>query len=233
MRWRRGLLGGGLVAGLLVPVVAPMDAADAAAPPTVVVKGRATVDGEPLDARFLGAIVLHDGLSTACQAAIPRVRDGRYRIPVFGHRGSAGCGTRGARVVLWTNVDDRQLNSTNTLRWPRHGRRARFAPRFSTSDPQGAAPATVGFIGDAHRRNGDVMPLGTKVEAFVGSTRCAQSSIRRADDWAGFIMSVAGPDTVPACAAGATLSFRIDGRPAAETIPNSPRGRDPVVLTVA
>jgi hypothetical protein len=77
------------------------------------------------------------------------------------------------------------------------------------------------------------MPLGTKVEAFVGSTRCAQSSIRRADDWVGFIMNVAGPDTVPACAAGATLSFRIDGRPAAETIPNSPRGREPVVLTIA
>src|SRR5215207_4558299 len=63
MRWRRGLLCAGLAAGLLAPVVAPMDAVDAAAPPTVVVKGRATVDGEPFDARFLGAVVLDDGLS--------------------------------------------------------------------------------------------------------------------------------------------------------------------------
>jgi hypothetical protein len=233
MRFRRGLLCAGLAVGLLAPAAAPIGAAGAAAPPTVVVQGRATVDGKPFDARFLGAIVVDDGLSTACQAAIPRVRNGRYRIPVLGHRGSAGCGTRGARVVLWTNVDDRQLNSTNTLRWPRHGRRARFAPRLSTSDPQGAATVTVGFIGEAHRRNGDVMPLGTKVEAFVGKTRCAQSSIRRADDWVGFIMSVAGSESVPACAAGATLTFRVNGRPAVESIPNSPRGREPVVLTVA
>jgi hypothetical protein len=46
-------------------------------------------------------------------------------------------------------------------------------------------------------------------------------------------MNVAGPDTIPGCAAGATLTFRIDGRAAAETIPNAPRGREPVVLTVA
>jgi hypothetical protein len=77
------------------------------------------------------------------------------------------------------------------------------------------------------------MPLGTRIEAFAGRTRCAVSSIRRADDWAGFIMNVAGPDTIPGRAAGATLTFRIDGRAAAETIPNAPRGREPVVLTVA
>lgn len=222
-----------MAAGLLVAAGLPTDVAEAAAPSTVVVKGRATVDGKPFDARFLGAIVVDDGLSTACQAALPRVRQGRFRIPVLGRRGGAGCGQRGARVVLWTNVDDRQLYSTNTLRWPRHGRRARFAPRFSTSDPRGAAPTTVDFIGDAQRRNGEVMPIGTKIEAFVGSTRCAQSSIRRADDWVGFIMNVAGPDTLPSCAAGATLRFRINGRPAEETILNAPRSREPVVLTLA
>jgi pimeloyl-ACP methyl ester carboxylesterase len=198
----------------------------------VVVRGRATLDGKPLDAEFLGAVVTKDGLETPCQNAIPPVTNGRFRIPVAAAGEVAGCGRPGARIVLWTYVDDVKHFATRPLPWRDGARAIRFDPEFSTAAPQGAAPEAVEIAGEVYRSNGSRVPLGARVEAFVGSTRCAVASVRRSGSFSGFVVAVVGPETIPGCDRGATLTFRVNGRPARETVPNIPGRRDLLDLTV-
>ena len=40
-------------------------------------------------------------------------------------------------------------------------------------------------------------------------------------NFSGFSLNIAGPDAVSGCVSGATLTFRIDGRPAIETKVNN------------
>jgi hypothetical protein len=187
----------------------------------VVVRGRATVDGAPFDARFLGATVERNGLITPCPG-LTAVKDGRYEITVMADAEAKGCGANGAQIILWTFVDDEQLHSTETVRWPGNGRTATFDARFSTAAPDGAAPQTVGFVGEVYDRHGRHLPPGTRVEAYVGDTRCGVASVRRTGSFSGYSLGVVGPDSVAECAAGATLTFRIGGKPAAETAVNEP-----------
>ena len=84
----------------------------------VAVTGAALVDGAPFDSKYVGAVVLNDGLVTPCQAALPPVTQGRYSVSVLDASASSGCGTQGARVALWTFAHDQILYSTNTFAWP-------------------------------------------------------------------------------------------------------------------
>lgn len=200
----------------------------------VSLRGAATLGGAPFDARFLGAVVLRrGGLTTACQFSIPPVARGRFEIKVFGAAESSGCGAPGARIVLWTFVDDKIRFSTNTVAWPGDGRAATFDASFSKLDAQGAAPLYAGFQGEVVNREGQQLPPGTRVEAYIGTTRCAVASTRRTGDFSGYILDVVGPDAVPGCTRGATITFRIDGLPASETAVNTPPGdRDALDLTL-
>src|SRR5689334_20840808 len=78
---------------------APSATATAATPAADIapatLEGTLTVDGAPLDAKFLGARVLRDGLSAACQDAIPSVTAGQYQIPVTSDALVRGCGAPG------------------------------------------------------------------------------------------------------------------------------------------
>jgi hypothetical protein len=56
--------------------------------------------------------------------------------------------------------------------------------------------------------------------------------VRRTGNFSGFILNVAGPASVPGCARGATLTFRIDGRPALETAVNRPGAQPTLDLTL-
>jgi pimeloyl-ACP methyl ester carboxylesterase len=202
----------------------------------VTVRGSATIDGKPFDARFLGAIDRRPGLGglvTACQGVLPPVERGRFEIPVLAAAEATGCGFDGARIVLWTFVDDRQLYSTNTVAWPGNGRTLSFDATFSSSTPQGVAPVIAGFQGEVVRRDGRQFPPGTVVEAYVGDTRCGIASTRRAGNFSGYILDVVGPDAIAGCTRGATLTFRVDGLPAVETAVNTPPGQnDSLDLTV-
>jgi hypothetical protein len=187
----------------------------------VVVRGRLTLDGAPFDARWLGAIVRRAGLVSACQYTLPPVVAGRYETTVLADAESSGCGGPGAEILLWTFARNRILYSRDALRWPAT-HRATFDAGFSTSAPDGRAPPISGFSGEVFRRDGRQMPPGTRVEAYVGATRCAVASVRRVGSFAGFILDVVGPDSVPGCARGATLTFRVNGRPALDTAVNAP-----------
>ena len=106
-------------------------AARPAAEDRVVVRGRANLDGASFDAPYLGAVVKRHGLVTPCQAALPRVRNGRFTITVFPRTEANGCGAAGGKVFLWTFVQDQIVYSNQSVQWPGNGKTARFNPSFS------------------------------------------------------------------------------------------------------
>jgi hypothetical protein len=70
--------------------------------------------------------------------------------------------------------------------------------------------------------------------AYIGDTRCAVASTRYTGNFAGYIVNVVGPDSIAGCSRGATVTFRVDGVPVAESAVNQPPGgRDALDLTVS
>ena len=223
--WKRLLVGAVTVMAALGGAVTG-DSGAAAAPPgsddRIVVRGRATLDGVPFDAPYLGAVVERQGLVTPCQRTLPEVRAGRYVINVYARTEATGCGTPGAEVFLWTFVQGQIVYSRESVPWPGRGATARFLPTFSSADPDGGVGPTVGFAGEVFDVYGRRLPPGTRVEAYIGTTRCAVASIRRTGNFTGFSIDVVGPESVPGCGRGATINFRVDGRRAVETAVNEP-----------
>ena len=198
----------------------------------VVVRGRLTLDGAPFDAKWLGAVVRRAGLITPCQYTLPPVMNGAYEITVLADGEASGCGAPGADVMLWTFAGDKQLYSRETLRWPGNGRTTTFDATFSTSAPRGAVPATSDFAGEAFDRRGQQLPPGTRIEAYVGGTRCGVASVRRTGNYSGYSLAVVGPDSIAPCKRGATLTFRVNGRLVADTTVNEPSGHGSFDLTL-
>jgi pimeloyl-ACP methyl ester carboxylesterase len=189
----------------------------------VLVRGGLTLDGAPFDARFLGAVVRRDGLITPCQYTLPSVDDGRYEITVLADEESSGCGAPGAQIFLWTFARNQKLYSRESVAWPGNGGTTNFDASFSASAPVGGAPPTSEFAGEVYNRDGERLPPGTRVEAYVDDVRCGVASVRRTGSFSGYILAVVGPDSVTGCDRGAALTFRIDGQPAAETAVNDLR----------
>ena len=73
------------------------------------------------------------------------------------------------------------------------------------------------------------VPPGSRVEAYVGKTLCGVASVRWSDF---YILTVAGPDSLPGCIAGGTISFRVDGESTSETATNSPEQSTHLDLTL-
>jgi hypothetical protein len=202
----------------------------------VIVAGRATLDGEPVDSRWVGAVVLDDGLVTPCQTALPPVADGRYSVSVFTDAASAGCGTVGSDVALWIFANNEILYSTNTLPWPEDEQsQATFDATYAAAEPGGATPEVAQFQGGAFAADGTALRAGTVVEAYVGDTRCGVASVRVSTQFRGYIISVVGPDSIEGCTRDAPIEFRLDGEPATPTdVMNTPPGQDDTLdLTVA
>jgi hypothetical protein len=196
------------------------DAARTGAEDRVVVRGRANLDGTPFDAPYLGAVVKRHGLVTPCQQTLPRVRDGRFAITVRARTEARGCGAAGSRIFLWTFVQDQIVYSDQSVRWPGNGETARFNPAFSISAPTGGVGPIVGFAGEIFDALNRRLPPGAHVEAHIGKTLCAVATTRRIDNFTGFSIDVVGPDSIPGCGIGATITFRVDGRDARETAVN-------------
>jgi hypothetical protein len=76
---------------------------------------------------------------------------------------------------------------------------------FSTREPLGAAPTTTEFGGEVYDRDGRRVPGGSRVEAYIGEELCGVASVRWSDV---YILTVAGPDSLPGCVAGGTITFR-------------------------
>jgi len=186
----------------------------------VVVRGRANLDGAPFDARYLGAVIKRHGLVTPCQHTLPRVRDGRFAITVRARTEASGCGAAGSKIFLWTFVQDQIVYSNQSVRWPGNGKTARFDPGFSVSAPTGGVGPIVGFAGEIFDARSRRLPPGAHVQAYIGKTLCAVATTRRIGNFTGFSIDVVGPDSIPGCEIGATITFRVDGRDAQETAVN-------------
>ncbi len=203
----------------------------------VVVRGTATVDGVPLEARFFGAEVVHDGLMAHCQLALSAVTGGAFDVTVLADSETSGCGARGSVIVFWTYVGGTQLtqlHSISALPWPGNGMTITADVTFSTATPLGASTPVTSFVGEVLDATGHYARPGTRIEAFVGDVRCGVTAIRRTGGFSGYTLVTAGPDAVPACTAGATILFRIDGRRALQTATNDiGLQRSPFDLTVA
>ncbi len=186
----------------------------------VVVRGSATLDGAPLDAEFLGAIVRKDGLITPCQATLPPVKNGQYEITVMGEAEASGCGGPGSEILLWSFANDTQYFSRNAIAWPGNGRTTTFAPSFTTATPDGDVLPRTEIAGEVFERDGRQLPPRTRVEAFVDNTLCGVASVRTNGDFTGFSLSVVGPQSVAGCTEGGTVTFRVDGRQTVTTTVN-------------
>lgn len=187
----------------------------------VTLRGTLTLDGVPLEARFLGVRVVRDGLAAACQNTIPAVVEGRYEIEVAAEAEVRGCGNPGAELLLWTFVHDAFVYSTQTAPWPGGGATATFDASLSSDVREGASQPVTEFKGHLFDREGRELPSGTVVEAFVGEVQCGVTSLRYGDAVERYYtLIVAGPESVSGCVEGARLTFRLDGKPAAETAVN-------------
>ena len=188
----------------------------------VTFRGALALDGAPLDAQYLGAVVRRDGLVTPCQVSLPPVTKGRYEITLYANTESAGCGRTGSEVLLWAFARNRTLYSSTAAPWPRAAHLRTFDTSFSTATPDGDVPPLAQFNGDAFTPSGTRLPAGARVEAYVGSTRCGVASTRRSAGYAGFILAVVGPKAVAGCTRGAPLTFRVNGKAATGTAVNAP-----------
>ena len=126
----------------------------------------------------------------------------------------------GGRIFLWTFVQDKMLYSQESVLWPGNGRSRTFQPRFSAGAPDGGVGRTVGFAGEIFDRRHRRLPPGARVEAYIGTTRCAVATTRRTGNFTGFSIDVVGPDSIPGCTVAATITFRVDGHNANETAVN-------------
>jgi hypothetical protein len=187
---------------------------------SVVVRGSAALDGAPFDAEFLGAAVRDHGLITPCQATLPQVEQGRYEIEVLSIAAASGCGAPDSEVLFWTFTNDTQYFSTEAFPWPADGQPTNFDIGFVTATPEGAAPRMTEFAGEVFEQDGRQLPDGTRVEARIGNALCGVASVRTSGDFTGFSLAVVGPESIAGCDAGATVTFRADGRPATTTAVN-------------
>lgn len=219
-RWRSGVAVAIALAAVATAVVVDRTqyGGVAGARQRATLHGHLTVDGRPLDAEFLGARVIREGLASACQQDIPPVRAGRYEIQVIADAEGRGCGTAGAEILLWTNSGGRFLYAQQTAPWPGDGASTVFDGSFSIGAPDGAASLVTAFKGHVTRRDGTRLAGGTVVEAMIGDVRCGVASIRYdAEAW--FTLLVAGPQ-VPGCARDGRITFRANGAPSDETATN-------------
>lgn len=192
------------------------------------VAGDATLDGEPFDAEFAGAVVIDDGLVTPCQAGLAEVVDGAVEISVLTAEAAAGCARAGSTISIWIYRGDEQLFSEPIeVRSLQDVRGA--ALTFRSDRPRASVPSTSDLHGEVYDASGERVSTG-RIEAHVGDELCGIASIRGNGSFNGYILSIL-QDT-PRCPGGAPVTFSVDGIRAGPTIANVSPGRDAVDLTI-
>jgi hypothetical protein len=197
---------------------------------TLTVGGTALLDGQPLDADYIGLVVVDDGLVTPCQAALPVVSDGEVDLPAYTATGAAGCLRDRTQIAVWTYVDDRQIFSELVdVRSTADLTAVRFT--LSTAHPQADIPSTSGFNGEVFDAEGGRVTTG-RVEARIGGHVCGVSSNRNRGSFDGYLIAVLRTGDDGPCPDHATITFTVDGRPAEPSVANDEGRRDPLDLAV-
>ncbi|MDP9238426.1 MAG: tannase/feruloyl esterase family alpha/beta hydrolase [Chloroflexota bacterium] len=182
--------------------------------------GAMTLDGAPFQDAVVFALARNDGMLRLCSYERPDLDAGRYRLTVAADAEAAGCGAPGAVVTLVMFNGERYL-SEQTLPWPASPGDAAFNVTFSSANPRGANPSQDAFFGTYFfgtllDSKGNALGPGTTVEAYSGDARCGAYAVPAVkmmfDDPQDYELSVASAGIVPACAKGATVSFRVNGK---------------------
>ncbi|MGQ0832305.1 MAG: hypothetical protein ACT4OV_11560 [Microthrixaceae bacterium] len=184
---------------------------------TIDVSATATLDGQPLEATFLGAIVLDHGLSTPCNAELPAVVGGQIDLKVFNDKAIAGCAAPERSLVLWTFVGETRIASKRAI--PLDGADlAGITVEFDSDRPQGAAPASADYYGEVVDEHGERIGPGHRIEVRIASARCAVTSTRRDST---FIVAIA-IESVPGCTPGRNATVYVDGAPTDSKLSTTP-----------
>jgi hypothetical protein len=133
----------------------------------------------------------------------------------------AGCGQPGAEI--WAVAYEKDaLRAAGPFLWP-DGPQLNANIDFTTTSPAPFGPDTL-LYGTVLDANGEHVPPGARLEAYVGDTLCAASSLPVTEmDWAGsdrYVLMVSGPADIPSCDAGAQLDLRVNGIKVAQTAIN-------------
>ncbi len=187
----------------------------------ITIRGTLTVDGEPLHGTLPRVMVRKDGIERRCDYWGVPVPDGRYEVTVVGDAEAHGCGSPGAQLFIVISSEGDRFASQQTIDWPADGDALSFDATFSSADPEGVARPATFFTGSVLDSSGESLPAGTVIEAYVGETLCGITSLPPAvmasGDLTTYVMAVAGPESVPGCETGASISFRVNGEPAEQT----------------
>jgi hypothetical protein len=159
---------------------------------------------------------------TPCQATIPAVHSGRYKVVVLSAPGGSGCGANGTEVLLWTFAGNKKIYATVAAQWPQVAT-AVFNPQFLRAAPMGAAAPVTELSGEVLDHSGTPLDPGAVVDAYIGTTKCGTASVRQTGDFTGYVMNVIGPTSLAGCKRGAHIAFQINGKPAKQTYVNSLR----------
>jgi pimeloyl-ACP methyl ester carboxylesterase len=192
------------------------------------VVGTLTVDSEPVYGTLSRVIVRKDGLERRCDYISTRVPYGRYEIAVASDEEARGCGSPGAQLFFVISSGGKQFISQDVIGWPDDTRELKFDTTFSAGDPDGVGRRATFFTGSVLDSSGESLPAGTVIEAYIGEILCGVTSlppvVMPSGDPETYVMMIAGPESVPGCNAGASISFRVDGQPTAENATNDLAG---------
>ncbi|MEX0786824.1 MAG: hypothetical protein WD939_09320 [Dehalococcoidia bacterium] len=179
------------------------------------ISGTMTLDGQPIDGFLSGVSVRKDGLARLCNFISLPIKDGAYSVTVASDSEVPGCGQEGAQLLVSVFTGDQGHSPPELVDWPAGETELSLDIDYSSTVTGAGRPATV-FYGDALDGNGEHLPAGTMIEAYIGDTLCGISSPPPV------LMNAAGPDTyhlfvvtpasVPACAEGGDVTFRVDGQ---------------------
>ena len=194
----------------------------------VTLRGAVTLDGQPVDSAFMWAMVRDGGLLRACSYERVVNVQGSYSMPVAADAETPGCGKPGADLLIGLFVDGKRYVSA-PLPWPRAPGDAAIDLAFTSARPDGTASSDEAlfgshFVGALLDGSGKPLGPGARVEAYIGDTKCGAFAVPPVmmifDETQGYTISVASPEAIPACAKGATISFRVNGKETGVTATN-------------
>lgn len=185
----------------------------------VTLHGAVKLDGQAVDDAFMWAMVRKDGMLRACSYGRIAIDNGTYGMAIAADAETAGCGAPGSEVIVGLFTDDRFV-AEQAFSWPQASGDATFDVTFSHAHPVGVAGSEEAIFGTAFSgklldaRDAPLGP-GTKVEAYIGATRCGAFAVPPVkmvfDDTQGYTINVAAPETIPGCTKDGTIQFRING----------------------
>lgn len=193
------------------------------------IQGRATLDGAPFDASWIGAVVIADGLVTPCNDGLPAVLGGRFDIGVLADTTIAGCAAPGRHVVLWTSVDGVRYFAIDAIPVGDATILSDAEIEFRRDRPHGAAPTATEFFGQVVTADGRRVGSGRVITAVIDGTTCGTTSTR-ADST--YIIAVVGNANRAGCDDDGTITLTIDGQPTTTTVINGTSRHNELDITV-